>query len=223
MPRLRSTAPEHRRIGLLGRRIGRISGDRGAVLVTACRGAGDGVRRSGSGESVPDVVLHLGFHPGHQGRYHGGARRHPAPFRPVGRMQLPPRRPEMGGNDVLHRLLFSELGKVRFTSRLLQLDNVGGRNAVMPLDGSVGRESRRTPVPSRACRTQRMDRARRRPMGSPEVPGKSENVWPRHVRAQACIVSSIEREFDVRSNDRAAGRETGRRAGALGRACRRWH
>lgn len=54
-----------------------------------------------------------------------------------------------------NRLLVSKLGKVRFTNHLLQLDIVGGRNSVTPVDGSIGSWSSRIPVSNRACRTQR--------------------------------------------------------------------
>jgi hypothetical protein len=56
---------------------------------------------------------------------------------------------------VRNRLLFSKLGKVRFTSHPLQLDIIGGWNSVTPLDESVDSGSSRIPVSNRACRTQR--------------------------------------------------------------------
>ena len=133
-----------------------LTGNRGVagVMRAASRRPCRRVQWSESGESGPEAAPHLGFHRGHQGRYHGGARRHPAPFRPQGRTQLPPRRPEMGGNDVRNRLLLSKLGMVRFTNPLLHPDIVRDRISVTPMDDAGGSELRRIPVSNRVCRTQ---------------------------------------------------------------------
>lgn len=170
--------------------------------------------------------LHLGFHPGPLGRYDGGPRRHPAPFRPCGRMQLPLRRPEIGGIDVRTRLLVSELDNVRVTHHQVHPvpPAVGDVITVRRVDGPGGSKSKSDPgmEPGMQHANSTTNRARRRPMGSSEIPRSPGNVWPRHARARACIVSSIEREFDVRSNDRAAGRGAGECAGSVDRACRGW-
>ena len=90
-----------------------------------------------------------------------------------------------------------------------------------PTDGRVGHTGRpgSIPVLDRACRTEQWierEGLRQEPLLGPGYPGRGR---PRHARPGACVVSSIRREFDVRSTRRAdaGGRNVPRVADAVHR------